>query len=884
MSFLKICFWNANGINQRKNEVSHFLQEQDIDVLLVSETHLTNKYNFNIPGFVIHKTNHPDGKAHGGTAILIRNKIRHYCLEDFSKDYLQATTIHIDCIIGSLTLSSVYCPPRFKILKDQFEEYFEKLGNKFLACGDYNAKHTYWGSRLQNPKGKQLYLTLVDQKNGLDFLSPRQPTYWPTDPKKIPDLIDLAITKNINRNSVSIQVSNDLSSDHSPIIVLYSGHVPIVKQNVKYKTNWLKYKKYISSHIVLNPIMHQKDQIENAVKELSDVIVSALDLSKTIVTTPAKPLVTNSYIESLVLAKRRARRNWQNNRSPSSKQILNQTSNKLKRALQDEEDRKNSIFVENLTNTKYSNYSLWKATKRIKPPAACDPPLRKPDGTWARNSEEKAILLANHLSTVFQPNHPISGSNTLELPTEGDEMSETLQVTTSELKTIIKDIKPKKSSGHDKITPVMIKNLPDIALTLLATLFNAMLLLGFFPEFWKISEIILIPKPGKDLTLPSSYRPISLLPCLSKLFEKVLLLKIKPYLISRKIIPDHQFGFRENHGTIEQVNRITLEIRKCFEQKKYCSAIFLDVAQAFDKVWHEGLIYKIKCLLPKDTHKILESYLSNRKFRVKYVDHTTNDFEILAGVPQGSVLGPTLYLIYTADIPQSDLIITSTFADDTALLSTHSNPVIASQVLNNHLRVVESWLNKWRIKVNELKSKHVTFSLRVGDCPNVVLNNVIVPQANSVKYLGIHIDRRLTWRSHIDAKKAQIKLKSIELNWLIGAHSKLSLDNKVIIYNSVIKPIWMYGLELYGNTSNSNIELIQRTQSKILRAMTGAPRYLSNDNIQKDLEIPPVKLEFQSRKQKYMQKLTEHPNSLARSLANISSYSRLRRADMPPVN
>ena len=120
MSLLKICFWNANGINQHKSEISHFLLKEDIDVLLISETYLTNKYNFNIPGFTFHKTNHPDGKAHGGTGILIRKRLRHYALAEFSKDYLQATSIHVESLVGSLTISSVYCPPRYAITKETF--------------------------------------------------------------------------------------------------------------------------------------------------------------------------------------------------------------------------------------------------------------------------------------------------------------------------------------------------------------------------------------------------------------------------------------------------------------------------------------------------------------------------------------------------------------------------------------------------------------------------------------------------------------------------------------------------------------------------------------------------------------------------------------------
>ena len=124
--------------------------------MLISETHLTNKYNFNMSGFVLHKTTHPDGKVHGDTGILVRNRLRHFALNECSKGYIQATSISVECKSDKITISSVYCPPRFTITKDKFEEFFSSHGNRFLACADYDAKHTYWRSRLQNPKGNQL--------------------------------------------------------------------------------------------------------------------------------------------------------------------------------------------------------------------------------------------------------------------------------------------------------------------------------------------------------------------------------------------------------------------------------------------------------------------------------------------------------------------------------------------------------------------------------------------------------------------------------------------------------------------------------------------------------------------------------------------------------
>ena len=170
---------------------------------------------------------------------------------------------------------------------------------------------------------------------------------------------------------------------------------------------------------------------------------------------------------------------------------------------------------------------------------------------------------------------------------------------------------------------------------------------------------------------------------------------------------------------------------------------------------------------------------------------------------------------------------TCTFADDTAILSSHFNPVIASSELN--LKHLEIWYNNWRIRINELKSKHVTFTLRKGDCPSLFLNNIKLPHESKAVYLGILT--WLTWRNHIESKKVQIKLNTLELNWLIGSHSKLILDNKVAIYKSIIKPVWTYGIQLYGYTSNSNIEFIQRAQSKILRTITRAPWYIRNENI-----------------------------------------------------
>jgi len=182
------------------------------------------------------------------------------------------------------------------------------------------------------------------------------------------------------------------------------------------------------------------------------------------------------------------------------------------------------------------------------------------------------------------------------------------------------NINPKMSPGFDLITRQILKELPRKSLVKLTKLINTSFCLKYVPQLWKVAEVVMIPKSGKPPHETSSYRPISLLPIMSKLFEKLLLKRLKPIIEEKNLIPDHQFGFRHQHSTIDQVHQITNIIEQSLEEKKVCLTIFLDVAQAFDKVWREGLNHKLKLLLPVQYSRILESHISERYFWIKQED------------------------------------------------------------------------------------------------------------------------------------------------------------------------------------------------------------------------------------------------------------------------
>lgn len=864
---IKIAVWNANGLINHKEEIIAFINIHNLDIVLISEAHFTERSFLKIPGFTLYVTQHPDGTAHAGTAIIIKNTIKHHELLKYREPQLQATSIVVEDWLGPLTISAVYCPPRYNNKQQNYEHYFHTLGDRFISGGDYNAKHTHWGSRITTTKGREMLKAINNL--GILPLTTNEPTYWPTDHNKLPDLLDLCFVKNINPNLLNIRSCLDLSTDHSPILATLGTNI-ILKEKAptltNKHTNWNLFREIVQETLDTDiPLKSTKD-LETAVVHFNQVVQNAARQA-----TPEPVKYINStncpiFIKKKIAEKRRLRRRWQTTRHPADKGILNRASAQLKNLLSEIRNQNVQEYLRHLSPLEANDYSLWKATKYLKQPHQHKAPIRTPNNTWAKSDSEKARTFAEHLANVFTP-----------FPTDEDETEviqhildtpyqmsppikpfKTAQIET----TILKNVNPHKAPGQDLITGNILQELPHKGYQFITFLFNGLLRLRHFPEQWKVAMTILIPKPGKPPDQPTSYRPICLLPILSKVFEKLLLEKLSPIILDNHILPDHQFGFRKHHATIEQIHRVVAKITNDFEERKYCTATFLDVKQAFDKVWHAGLICKIKQTLPTDYFEILQSYLFNRQFIVRYGNAITNPYPVNSGVPQGSVLGPILYLIFTADLPTVTGNMVATFADDTAILTSNTDPILASQQLQLHLDEIQHWCNKWHIQINESKSVHVTYTLRRGTCPPVTLNNKQIPQSDSAKYLGIHLDKKLTWKTHIWAKRKQLGLKLQKMYWLIGRKSQLTLESKILLYKTMIKPIWTYGIQLWGTASTSNIEIIRRFQSKTLRAITNAPWYVPNETITHDLAIPTINEEIQKFSARYSDRISGHPNTL----------------------
>ena len=489
-----------------------------------------------------------------------------------------------------------------------------------------------------------------------------------------------------------------------------------------------------------------------------------------------------------------------------------------------------------------------------------------------KTDAEAAEVFAASLRKQFCPNPDLIPTFTLEVHRDVQTIlqlpsSQHLEPTNpSEITEIIQTLSPNKAPGPDQLTNRVIKNLPLHTILFLTNLFNSILRLQYFPSTWKTSTIILIPKAGKPTHIPENHRPISLLSSFSKLLERIILTRLNTIITDLQLIPNDQHGFRAQHSTIHQLTRVTNHISNNLNRQCPTAAVFLDVSKAFDRVWHEGLLYKMyTSQIPIPFIKLIHSYLSNRSSTVRVNNAYSTPIHIRAGVPQGSVLGPTLYNIYTHDIPTTDETILAIYADDTAILSSSKLQTAYTKRIQKHLDLITTWSRIWRILINPNKTQAIIFKntdrlKHSSDTCNLFLDNVRLDIHNSVKYLGVILDKKLSFTEHIRHTRTKANRIAGYLYPLHGRNSLLSLDNKLLIYKSIIRPVMTYGAPVWHNANPQLIHTLTAKQNKILRQITNSHYRVPNDTIHNDLGIETLTEHIKTLATQHHTKATTHTN------------------------
>lgn len=400
----------------------------------------------------------------------------------------------------------------------------------------------------------------------------------------------------------------------------------------------------------------------------------------------------------------------------------------------------------------------------------------------------------------------------------------------------IRNLKNSKQDIDSISIPILKENY-EIISPIFSDLINNCFYFGNFPSILKKAIVLPLFKKG-DPNIMSNFRPISILPFLSKIIEKCLKARLLWYFEVNNLFNRTQFGFQKNVSTQDAILHFTEQIYENLNRKLSSLAVYIDFSKCFDTLNREILLRKLKCYGIRGIPlSLFESYLSDRYQAVRVNGIISNFLAIDTGVPQGSVLGPILYLIYVNELPNiSELFSTCLFADDTTLLFQSSDKNELVQKCNTGLNDFYNWCCANRLSINISKTNIMLFSniLSPSEVSNVFMNDVRINYVSSFRFLGLIIDDKLKFNVHIDHISVKI---SKNIGVLYKLRQYLPLDTLVIMYRNMIECYFNYCILIYGNAYKSHLNTIEISQRKSLRVICNLPPFAHTNSIFLNLRI-----------------------------------------------
>lgn len=408
-----------------------------------------------------------------------------------------------------------------------------------------------------------------------------------------------------------------------------------------------------------------------------------------------------------------------------------------------------------------------------------------------------------------------------------------IQIEESEIVDVISSLVTNKACGEDQISHFLLKKTCHTIVKPLKLLFNRSLSECHFPSPWKLGLVMPLQKKGSS-ELPSDHRPISLLSCLGKLHERIVFKHMYNFFHSNNLIYKYQSGFLPGHSTVYQLIDIYHQIVQSIDAKQYTCMVFCDISKAFDRVWHKGLLFKLR--QNGINGKLLQwisDYLTNRKQKVFIGSSMSSPKYLYAGVPQGSVLGPLLFLIYVNDIAEHLLSITRLFADDTSLSFSSTNIQDIEGVLNHDLAVISAWAKQWLVAFNPIKTEAVLFTCsNIFQNPSLIFDNILIKFVENHKHLGLTLSSNAKWHAHIENIISSVSkilgiMKSIKFKI-----ARKALNN---LYNSYMRPLLEYASVVWDSCTIYEKTRLEQVQYEAARVVTGLTRSVSINELIKEI-------------------------------------------------
>ncbi|KAJ0169486.1 hypothetical protein K1T71_015073 [Dendrolimus kikuchii] len=855
-SYSEVLQWNCRSVNNKKHEVSFLINQFNPYLFALSETWLNPGSLFRVPGFSCIRDDRSDGWA--GCAILVRRNITfsRFTLPPHSPDI---NIVAVRCL--NITFVSVYIPYPNALLIQELFSLLCHLPVPLLILGDLNIRHTLWGSASCDPIAPA-FLDILNDLN-LCIINDGTPTRR-VSPLQNPSAPDLTLSSPSIAYSLSWSVlSNCYGSDHLPILCSLPDSspppvtpIPLLRFRLAL-ADWHKFSSLVQSKLNSLPdvsSLNFTSLYDEYVSALTSAAEQSIPLKNSVKNKIPSPAWWDSECSAIVKKRKEAEIKFTRSLTYDNYLEFQKVSASSKRLLRSKKKKGWQAFCESLSPRTPASM-IWKKIKAFRKSQSDDNINSNNPSSWLPNFMHK-------LAPPFvplEPCPPISCSPSDELNPMNSKFS------FGELCAALDHLRD-SSPGVDGITYSFVIQSCESSKHFLLNLLNQIFLSGSIPESWKKQIIVPILKPGKDASDPDAYRPIALSSVLAKIMEHLIKNRLEWIVESKGILANSQFGFRRGLGTMDSLSLITSDIRLAFSRNEHVVGVFLDITSAYDNVNLQILRQKLHNLsIPPRIVNIVSNMFMERSISVRVSGIDSPPRLVWKGLPQGSVLSPILYNIYTADLESSVSCFCKAlqYADDIALYATSDSFSDASNRINSALFYLNSWLSEHGLSLSASKSSAVIFS-RKRDIPalDIHINNHPIQIANSVKFLGVFLDAKLSGLPHLNYICAKTEKNTNVIRALSGVRWGSHPYCQKLLYNAIIRSHFDYACFILEPCSKSALMKLERIQAKCLRIITGAMKSSPINALQVECVDPPLALRRQLLSDRFFYKvieLSDHP-------------------------
>ena len=825
--------WNCRGLKSNFDELSLLISEYKPVAVCLQETFLKKEDSISIKYHSMYNTYFADGnRARGGVTVVVNNSIPHRLIP--LNTTLQAVAVRIS-LHNTITLCSIYLSPSTPIDENKLNDLLLQLPAPFVIAGDFNGHNVMWGCNDNNQRGAQIERFIAN--NSLSYMNDDKSKTYMHPATGSYSSIDLTLCSPVLLPNFTWRVTDDSrGSDHFPII--FSSKQPSSTEKPRTwklsKANWNKFDTLCQQTITHDKFRDCEDPVKLFTSLLIDAAISSVPQTSSNPTRPSKPWF-NEVCKQAVKDRKDALRRFSLRPTTDNLEQFRISRAKARRTIKASKRKSWREYVSKL-NSKTSTKKTWDMIRKINGKCTSSIKHLKKGNTTLESPKDIAETLAatfaqksssQNYSDEFQKFKTTEEKTKLNFNSPNSEYYNKL-FSIKELNSALKKSHD-SAPGSDKIHYQFLKHLPLTSLSVLLDLFNDIWQSGEFPKSWREALVIPIPKPGKDASEPSNYRPIALTSCLCKTLERMVNDRLVWFLEKNNLIVDVQSGFRRQRGTLDHLIRFETFIREAFIMKQHAVSVFFDLESAYDTTWKYGIL--------KDLHDFglrgrlpvfISAFIDNRIFRVRVGNTLSGAHRQEMGVPQGCILSVTLFSVKINNIVKAICpgVDCSLYVDDFVICFRSRNMNIIERQLQQCLYKLQKWSDENGFKFSKSKTKCMHFcNLRNAHTdPELFLNKTQIEVVSEYKFLGVIFDKKLSFFPHISNLKKRCK-KALNLLKVV-AHSDWGADRRVLLrlYRSLVRSKLDYGCIVYGSARKSVLQILDSIHHEGLRLALGAFR------------------------------------------------------------